>query len=250
MPDHTIWVTRGLASLRWKPSLSKVDADLRVRLAASPSDDPRIAGLAARAKAGVDKLKRKSWWPKEIDILCSGGGSMAVYFVGVHYVLSALARRGMLSLNRYAGASSGGKVILMTIAGGDDEAAQFYLACADSQEAYGGVGPALVDHQQRWAATSLAERWWARNPKVGELLSGKAHVAVTTPFSSPRAKLYSDFETPEKVEEAFVATGTFLARCRGKWSCDGAFSLPCNGPVFADGLRPQLVVDLLRAPGM
>ena len=224
MPDHTTWVTRGLASLRWKPGLSTVDKDLARRLAASPSEDPRIAALAARAKEGVVKLKCKPWWPKEIDVLCSGGGSMAVYFVGVSYVLSALARRGSLSLCRYAGASSGGKVILMTIAGGDDEAAQFYLACADSQAAYGGVGPALVDHQQRWAATALTERWWARNPKVGTLLSGKAHVAVTTPFNAPRAKLYSDFESPEKVEEAFVATGTFLARCRGKWSCDGGFA--------------------------
>lgn len=249
MVDRTIWLTRWLASLRWKPSLKVLDTDLRERISALPSEDARITALLKRADTGVASLNKKPWWPADIDVLCSGGGNMVAYFIGFHCVLSALSSRGSLTLGRYAGASSGAKAILMILAGGDAEAAHFYLACADSQAANGGAGPALVDHQQRWVASLLTERWWARNPKVGDLLTGRAHVSVTTPFNAPRAKLHNDFETPDKVQEAFVATGTFYARCRGLWSCDGAIAQPCNKPIWQDG-RSQLVVDLLKAPGM
>ena len=56
--------------------------------------------------------------------------------------------------------------------------------------------------------------------------------------------MYAGYATPTLAREAYVATGTGLARCDGWWCTDGGVT---NGtPLFRDGARDQLVVRPTR----
>lgn len=282
----TGWIPRALATLRrpiYRKSLAELDAELFRLLSRPPADDERVVALLARADAAAARLMRAraaggeaaSWWPPELDLACSGAGFHAVYFVGVHMLLTALIRAGApLALRRYAGASSGAKAaVVLNLAPSEAHAVAHYLAMADLHAANGGIGPATVDHQQRWLADWIARTWGAADapaaspesgapgpaPESGapgpahgadkasdgsgeegedaalaRALDGRVFVAVTTPFARPRGRLIARLGTRRAVREAFTATGTFLEQCEGRWCVDGGVAMPCNAFVDFD----------------
>lgn len=116
VPEHpgtTTKVFRLIASCRpLIGPLEKVDKFL-LRLLHNPSE--RILSvnnsLFERANSIATKLLENNEISDEIeadyDVVVAGGGFLCHYYSGVHSVLSALDRKGKLSLHRFSGASSG-----------------------------------------------------------------------------------------------------------------------------------------------
>jgi hypothetical protein len=265
------WFTHALARVRWAnaKSLSELDAELLELLKRPPEQDERIQRLQARADAAAERLVGRraagelGWWPPEVDLVCSGGGFLVVYFLGLYLLLDALERCGQLRIRRLAGASSGGKAaLLLRLAPGPQHVVAHYLAQADLHARH-GVGPSTIDYHQRWIANWLVDTWVGGDDDearwrgvLADKLDGSAFVAVTVPFASPHGRLVGRYPTLDDVRQAFVATGTFLTKFDGQWASDGGLALPCNtrvafppivGATATDGDRAQLVVDLMHA---
>lgn len=252
-----------IMALAFTASLGKADEAWRKYLDAPPAQALTEAeNLISRANyiAGnltVDAVAMKAL-PKELDLVCSGGGLLSMYFLGAHQVLAALQRRKATSLHRMSGSSGGAEAAFRLALVGDEErvAAQNF-AYAQVQAENPGDFDSFVkavlcaDHHWRLLATWLLDKYAANRTR----LDGVMYTSVTTYEPFPTNKLVSRYDSRDRAWEAFVMTGSFFmmpdavtktsGTYDGKLAADGG-ATDCT-PHFSDGARMQFVVLLINS---
>ena len=220
--------------------------------AAPPAAVELCASARERAarELAARPAERLAALPAELDVVVEASGFLVLHFLGVASVLE----RAPLAVRRYAGASSGAMTPAELAVLGPERTLELYAS-------YG----ALSDAHRAWslpASAWRADRHWrrlagalfpdgadgdaaARAERARAALDGVVHVSVTRlSLRGAHNFVYAGYATPTLAREAYVATGTGLARCDGWWCTDGGVT---NGtPLFRDGARDQLVVRPTR----
>lgn len=223
------------------------------------SPPPQVTNLStaleARADVVVSSIDTPVFLSGDIDVVCSGGGDLNGYYMGVLMVLSRLQARGAITQKRWAGASAGGWMSFENQLKGEVRTLQAYLSYGLLEEQYPlhfsttATAVLLQDHHWRMMATWQATKW---NSSLATL-DDRVYLALTC--MTPRSKLVivDEYTSPEQAAAAFVGTGAILERYEGMLCSDGSGeSGPRMTPLFEDGAingttrRPQLVVDLMH----
>jgi len=91
-----------------------------------------------------------------------------------------------------------------------------------------------------WQTQKFADR-------LGEL-DGRVTLAISCFTPLPKLFRISDFTAErDQATHAFMATGTYVETYEGKLCTDGGLTTGSKmTPLFQDGLRPQLIVDLMK----
>ena len=236
------------------PTPEALQQEIRSILNRGPQpEDDEWAWLDAEASRLAEEVTSNlgSLQPLELDVVCSGGGWRNVYCGGAYSVLSALETRGVVRLKRAAGASSGAL------------AAGCFCCRCPPRDWYRLHDAWWVLHARYGLQTYNAViRGFIRAFYPADAASrcckpgGEAYFSVAdcTGFLWrrwwPRRLLASGFRDFADFEGAIIASsalpfviGQPLALpWRGRPCMDGG--LVDNCPLFEDGARPQLVVDL------
>jgi len=204
---------------------------------------------AIRARAdGLAQDLRPNQTLGIVDIVISGGGNFDAYYLGVQQIFDRVQPK-TLSLARYAGASAGGMAPFELQLKGENSTLVMHLAYGLLQEQYplhfSSVVTAapLQDHLWRLMAHWMVNKW---APSLSTL-DGVVHLALSCLSPLPQLIMVQNFTSPDQAEHAFMGTGTFAEMYDGMLCSDGgAESGPKMTPLFQDGLRPQLIVDLMK----
>lgn len=202
--------------------------------------------LAASADAVVDSLPSQLEVTGDFDVSISGGGNYDAYYMGVSMVFS---RVRSIKQHRFIGASAGGMMpfelqlksentTLLTHLSYGLLAAEYPLHFSDPFAA------AQQDHDWRLMAA------WQTETYADQLfgLGNKVFLALSCLDPLPKLVIVSHFTAESnQAMHAFMATGTLLEEYEGKMCSDGgAMSGPDMTPLFQDGLRPQVIVNLMK----
>lgn len=222
------------------------------------SPPPQVTNLStaleARADVVVSSIDTPVFLSGDIDVVCSGGGDLNGYYMGVLMVLSRLQSRGSLRQVRHAGASAGGWMSFENKLKGEARTLMAYLSYGLLEEHYPvhyattASAVLLQDHHWRMMAIWQANKW---NASL-DTLDGNVYLALTCLNPMSTLILVDEYTSPEQAASAFVATGAILEHYDGMICSDGSGkSGPRMTPLFADGpagtsLRMQLVVDLMH----
>jgi len=203
------------------------------------------ADLVAKSLSTVDNVTISG----EFDVVCSGGGDLNAYYMGIEMVL----RRAGLKEQRHAGTSAGGWMSFEIPLKGEARTLQSYLSYGELQEAnpihFSTVATTVLlqDHHwqmmARWQATKWNSTLSSLDGKVFLGLSCKKH-----PFSASELVVISEFTSPEQAAAAFEATGACTdTDVEGMQCVDGSSASGSKmTPLFQDGRRPQLIIDLME----
>lgn len=221
----------------------------------------KSATLAADLQARADNVTAQLLHSKQaallssgalgdIDLVCSGGGDLNAYYLGMHMVLSRLAAKApkSVALKRRAGASGGGWITFELALKGETRTLESYLSYGMLQEAnpisFATIATTVLlqDHHWRMMARWQAAKW---NATLASL-DGHVHLALACGWLSTKLKLVSVYRSPEQAASAFIATGAIWQLYEGDSCADGSsVSGDDMTPLFQDGVRPQLVVNLM-----
>lgn len=209
--------------------------------------------LAARADSLVASLRGTSLGLLEsqpIDVIVSGGGFRGQYAGGILSVLMPLVREGRIRVQRYAGASIGAGTLAHFLSNADTES--FFRAPYAWQ--------AVWSPRAFWRSSGIVWAMVTSNlPKNVSLPPGILSVPISllawpwrwsTLFTFAEQTWVSEFSSPEALYDALAASSAipfftgqpFFMRWKDRLAMDSGFT--CHTPVFTDGLRPQLVVNL------
>lgn len=204
--------------------------------------------LTLRADRIAEGLGKELRITGDVDVVVSGGGNFDGYYMGIAMVMSRVSG---VRVHRYAGVSAGGMMPFEIELKGEKTTLLTHLA-------YGAL---TAEHPWHYASTITAaylqdHHWrlmaaWQTNHFSDRLslLDGKVFLGTSCLHPIlPKLVMVSNF-TAEKDQatHAFMATGTYLETYDGMICSDGgATSGPRMTPLFQDGLRPQVIVDLLR----
>eukprot|EP00929_Paragymnodinium_shiwhaense_P037492 TRINITY_DN19970_c0_g1_i2.p1 TRINITY_DN19970_c0_g1~~TRINITY_DN19970_c0_g1_i2.p1 ORF type:complete len:531 (-),score=111.82 TRINITY_DN19970_c0_g1_i2:178-1770(-) len=179
----------------------------------------------------------------EFDVVISGGGFRGQYAGGVLVILRLLEEKGLFKIQRYAGTSVGALAAAGFAAGVDFES--FF------RTKYG------------WESVWQLKRFWEGAPIIREKvrlmlpsenvhkeLSGKLFVHMTQFEPFPTSRVVSEFPSKQVLFDALMASAAIpgftgepvISSFEGRLACDGGISR--NTPVFRDGVRQQLVINL------
>lgn len=184
----------------------------------------------------------------DIDLVCSGGGLRGYYVTGASYVLQQQLRRRNIRVARFAGASCGAWCAMFMASGLSTGHWLHTYRLSQRAVKHGGGMPihtAYRDIVWPWLRTVLP-------PDAYRRCSGRVFISITV-FSSlgvPTNLMVSRFTSNHDLFEACLASSTipFVTesglgpRFRGMRVVDGGVT--CNTPVFKDGVRRQLVIQL------
>lgn len=188
---------------------------------------------------------------KEFDVVCSGGGDLNAYYMGIEMVFSR-ARLSAREL-RHAGTSAGGWMSFERALKGEQRTLESYLSYGLLEEAnpihYSTVATAVLfqDHHWRMMAEWQANKW---NSTLHELdgfvflgCSCRNHTLFETYLLT-----VSDFPSPAAAAAAFIATGAVGdVKVHGLECTDGGHAAGAKMTnLFQDGLRPQVIIDLMQ----
>ena len=222
------------------------------RALSSEAYRPATDALVERTKALVDDLVRRApparWTNGTIDVVVSGGGFRGQYAGGVLAVLAELEARGLLRVERWAGASIGASTAATFALGSDaDRIADFFRV------PYGWQ--AVWRAEEFWKGAPLVRAMIERGmpPTAHEILSGRLHVSITCfdpAVLLPRSILVSNFSTRKSLVDALAASAAMPGLSGepigtmydGRFCVDGGIAL--NTPTFWDNRRDQLVINL------
>jgi hypothetical protein len=192
--------------------------------------------------------------PPALDLVCSGGGMLSWYFLGVHQVLDYLQGFSKTHVYRMAGASGGADVAFRTaIMSTPQKVAEQSLAFGVLQQEYKDkfANPlfAVLSADHMWRHLG---RWILQNNTNLSRISGTAFTSVTVLKPWPTNVLVSSYTSSSQAYKAFTSTGSiFLAPDaieKGEMDYDGKLSMDGGAsdcePHFKDGLREQLIVTL------
>ena len=237
-----ITVTANNLDDEWKAMLNNPPAK-----AVQEYDD--LALRAAVLVSRITELKVTG----EIDMVCSGGGDYDAYYLGVAMVASRVeaAKKGLV-IPRYAGASAGGQAPFEMSLKGENATIlarlSYGVLTEENPNHYSSVAVATLLQQHHWR---LMASW--QTTKYGERypsLNGIVFLALSCLDPLPKLVKVSNFSDPVKAEHAFLGTGSVYESYDGMPCSDGgAESGKKMTPLFQDGLRPQMIVDLMACHG-
>lgn len=238
-------ITTSLFAVIMQPPSTSIEG--YVRALDSAEHVPATDALVDRTKALVDELVRDAPAARlngTIDVVVSGGGFRGQYAGGVLSVLAELRSRGLLRVERWAGASIGACVAATFALEGYASVAEFFRVPYGWQAAWRA--------EEFWKGAPLVRAMIERGmpPNAHEILSGKLHVSITCFNPSPRAILVSNFSTRQSLIDALAASAAMpglsgepiLTKYDGRFCVDGGIAL--NTPTFWDNKRDQLVINL------
>lgn len=218
-------------------------------LNAPPQDAIRIArNLSDRADTLADALPASLNVTGDFDVSISGGGDYDGYYMGLAMVFS---RTKNLRQHRFTGASAGGMMPFELVLKGENVTLLTHLSYGVLTKLYPKhfsnemLAGAVQDHHWRLMAS------WQTKTYTDSLasLDNKVFLALSCldPIL-PKLVIVSNFTSKgDQATHAFMATGTVLETYDGKVCSDGgAMSGPNMTPLFQDGLRPQIIVDLMH----
>jgi len=229
-----------------------IDAAWRAWLDAPPERARNLtAALAARAdqvaasisEAGSDALG-------DVDLVCSGGGDLNAYYLGIEMVLSRVAAAtSTLRQHRRGGASGGGWIIFELALKGEARTLESYLSYGMLQEAnpihFSTIATAVLlqDHHWRMMSKWQANKWNSSLP----LLDNRVNLALACGWTDTKLKMVTQYTSPGQAASAFVATGAIQQIYEGDLCADGSgVSGPNMTPLFQDAARAQLIVNLME----
>jgi len=178
----------------------------------------------------------------QLDVVIGGGGWRGQYAGGAVSIFQALEKLQLRVVPRYSGASIGA----ITAA---------YFASASGYSDY------IASHNA-WQALWKPSRCWrgkhvlramldgALPPDAHKLCNGRVFINISVLGFPPSGVLVDKFDEREDLVEALVASASLpgltgslgLDKWAGMFAVDGG--LTNNVPLFTDGLRDQLVVNL------
>ena len=102
---------------------------------------------------------------------------------------------------------------------------------------------ASQDHHWRLYARWLVDTYVGN---FSSLLDGKVYVALSCLDPLPKQVIVGNYTSADQAFAAFMGTGTFFEWYDGMACSDGgAMSGPRMTPLFTDGARDQIIVDLM-----
>ena len=235
-------------------SATSLDARWQQALQAPP---PRAVRLADRLSDRADRLvgqlpSADVQLTGAYDVVISGGGNLGGFYVGVSMVLARVEARGDLSRERWAGASAGGMLPFELELKGERLTLEHHLSyglLTDSRPLLYSLMPVAAYLQdQHWR--QMAE--WQTSTYSTSLSSLDDRVFLATSCLTPWPELVMiDHYTAadDQASEAFMATGSLVQDYEGMLCSDGgSLSGDDMTPLFQDGLRDQIVVNLMETP--
>lgn len=243
------------------PGIGDIDATWMDFLDVPPDEAVDLAmELSSRADEVVqslfnDTLSQNLSLTGEVDVVCSGGGFYDAYYMGVTMVLE---RAALLQINggqafeiiRHAGASAGGmmpfEIALKTEATTLMSHLSYGVLSAMYPEWFKSdlMAASLSDHHWRLMAAWQTQKWSAALSDLDD------KIILATSCLEPRltlVKINNYTAKDDQATHAFMSTGTFLEEFDGMVCTDGGVtSGPKMTPLFQEGLRPQLIVDLME----
>ena len=186
-----------------------------------------------------------------VDVVCSGGGNLDAFYMGVAMVLARVeAGSGALEWHRSAGASAGGMMSFELALKGERLTLEHHLAYGvlteDHPLHYALMPAAALTQDRHWRDMAA----WQTGTYADSLSTLDGRVALATACLAPwprLIKLDAFTAVDHQASAAFMATGTLFQEVEGLWCTDGgALSGPNMTPLFQDGARPQVVIDLMR----
>lgn len=218
----------------------------------------RAVDLAAELQSRADKIAADLVSKPEdmgtplgdIDLVCSGGGDLNAYYLGMEMILSRVAAHSTsLRQHRRAGASGGGWIIYELALKGENRTLESYLSYGILQEAWPisfstiATTVMLQDHHWRMMATWQANKW---KDSLSQL-DTKINLALSCGWWNPKLVMVKKFTSPEQAASAFISTGAISQTYEGTSCSDGsAVSGENMTPLFQDDVRTQLVVNLME----
>jgi hypothetical protein len=238
------------ALLQWRAHMNRLDTTWQSYLDAPPAKATALAAnLSARADAVAAGLasNRSLAVSGDFDVVCSGGGDLNAYYMGIEMVI----KRAALAEQRHGGASAGGWLSFELALKGEVRSLENYLSYGLLEEEnpvhFATVASAVLyqDHHWRMMATWQARTWESRLAT----LDGRVFLALACSshwWASAHQVIVSNYTSPEQAAAAFVGTGA-ISETYANMSCsDGSeTSGPKMTPLFQDGVRQQLIIDLM-----
>jgi len=187
----------------------------------------------------------------EFDVVTSGGGNYGAFYMGVSMVFSRVADQTTdVSFARHAGASAGGMLPFEIALKGERKTLEHHISYGiltrNHQAVYSfmPVGAFLQDHHWRQMAGWQTLTYAADLPD----LDGKIFLATSCLAPLPTLVMIDAYtHVGHQASRAFMATGTYYQWYDGMPCTDGgALSGPNMTPLFQDGARDQIVVDLMH----
>mmetsp|Transcript_39172 Transcript_39172/g.110730 ORF Transcript_39172/g.110730 Transcript_39172/m.110730 type:complete len:335 (+) Transcript_39172:53-1057(+) len=235
----------------WATNLEVPEKDTQLH-AASLAD--RARGLA-RILAGGSKGALRRRLPRDLDVVCAGGGGFKPFFLlGALQVLDELAKTDATvspRLHRYLGHSGCGQTCFMVVLQGNlSQTLTAQLSYSELEEAlpaefHGFNDPYHADRAWRILGSWLVRRYPLRLPR----LNNTVFMHVTLVDKPPRNVLVSSYRDAEDAREAFIATGSLGTLYRGKAAADGGLTV-LGTEDFPDHQRPRLYVRMARSAVM
>ena len=188
-----------------------------------------------------------------VDVVCSGGGNIDAYYMGVAMVLTRLEARGLLTQKRTAGVSAGGMLPFEIELKGEATTLTDHLTYGVLQEEHpdGDIVTASLRQDHQWRL--MADQMVPAHADALDALSGRVFLGTTCLTPLPRLLLVDNYTSAAQAASAFMSTGTIVEAYEGKVCTDGgATSGARMTPLFHDGVRPQIIVSLLPSdhPGV
>ena len=181
-----------------------------------------------------------------VYVVCSGGGNIDAYYMGVAMVLSRLEARGVLTQERTAGVSAGGMLPFEIELKGEVATLTDHLTYGVLLEEHpdGDIVTASLRQDHQWRL--MADQMVPAHTDALATLSGRVILGTTCLTPLPRLVLVENYTSAAQAASAFMSTGTIVEVYEGKVCTDGgATSGARMTPLFHDGVRPQIIVSLL-----
>jgi len=208
-----------------------------------------MANLTARAERIAATITGKLALSGDLDVVVSGGGNYDAYLLGAYTVLLRASAGGeRFRMERWAGASAGGMAPFELMLKGEETTLVTHHAYGMLEEEWPlhyALAPscaALQDHHWRAMAAWQSERW---NASL-HTLDDRVYLATSCLTPLPTLVKVHKYTSQSQATSAFMSTGTFAEWYDGHLCSDGgATSGPKMTPLFQDGVRPQLIIDLM-----
>jgi len=205
--------------------------------------------LAESVANAPESDKRSFMRDQEYDVVLSGGGMRGFYYTGANIVLQQMVQKYGWKLCRFAGTSAGAWSAVYLALGLDTVhwTETFYLG----QEHLRTKDPLTICDEDsdlmKYIRKIIPEN-------AHEICSGRVFIGITVVDSCCkfRKQVISEFTSKDDLIRCCIAAGNIPymstkgkgAPYRGMTAWDGGITDNC--PLFEDGLRRQLVMDVMK----
>ena len=196
-------------------------------------------------KCNIEKKKIHTDFPKDIDIVLSGGGFKCSYGLGV---LLGLILNKHINIARYSGTSAGAHLLYYIISNQIDKIFNFCYSAVKTIEVYPYIRPYYI-----WNDFFRENSTNTFIPTPGKFFISISKIICFFPLLIINNKI-SKYDSIQHVRNLLMATSGIsfityntLWETIDKYKCiDGGIT--DNTPYFRDNIRDQLVIDLQYIP--